>query len=204
MIVIITGILAIGLAVFQGQFLLGTVGLSLAIGTVYSLPPIRLKRYPVWASLCIFTVRGVIVNLGLFLHFQGGGAIPPAVWALTLFVLGFTFAIAIFKDIPDMEGDRQYQITTFTLKLGQRKVFQIAIAAIAICYLGLVLAALVGLPGVNVPFLVSSHLVALALLAWGSRQSGLSAEAIDQPLLSVHLEAVLPGILLFPIACLLA
>ena len=202
-IVGITGILAIGLAMVQGWFLLGTVGLSLAIGTAYSLPPIRLKRFPVWASLCIFTVRGVIVNLGLFLHFQGGGPIPPAVWALTLFVLGFTFAIAIFKDIPDMEGDRQYHITTFTLKLGQKRVFALAIGVIGLCYLGLVLAALLGLPGVNRLFLVSSHLAALALLAWGSRRVNFQEKRSMSRCYQFVWKLFFLEYLLFPIACLL-
>ncbi|MCZ0898734.1 homogentisate phytyltransferase, partial [Microcoleus sp. HI-ES] len=117
LIVIATGIIAILTAVLQGPFLLATVGVSLAIGTAYSLPPIRLKRFPFWAALCIFTVRGAIVNLGLFLHFNwvlGLGRaksafsgwslksvsfeIPAEVWVLTVFVVVFTFAIAIFKD----------------------------------------------------------------------------------------------------------
>jgi homogentisate phytyltransferase / homogentisate geranylgeranyltransferase len=203
-IVAITGILAIGLAMVQGGFLLATVGLSLAIGTAYSLPPIRLKRFPVWASLCIFTVRGVIVNLGLFLHFQGGGLVLPAVWALTLFILGFTFAIAIFKDIPDMEGDRQYHITTFTLKLGQRRVFTLAIGVIALCYLGLILAALLGLPGVHPGILVSSHLVALALLGWGSRRVDFRDKRSISRCYQFIWKLFFLEYFLFSIACLLA
>ena len=39
-------------------------------------------------------------------------------WALTLFVLPFSFAIAILKDVPDAEGDRRFRIATFTLRLG--------------------------------------------------------------------------------------
>ncbi len=130
-IVAITGVLALLLAWLMGPFLLGMVSISLGIGTAYSLPPIRLKRFPFWAALCIFSVRGAIVNLGLFLHFnwvlQGNQVVPPSVWALTLFVLVFTFAIAIFKDIPDIEGDRQYQITTFTIALGKERVFNLAL-----------------------------------------------------------------------------
>src|SRR5919199_1159752 len=111
LIVAVTGILALLLAWMQGLWLLLMVGTSLAIGTAYSLPPVRLKRFPFWAALCIFGVRGAIVNLGLFLHYswvlQRNQSIPAQVWALTLFILVFTFAIAIFKDIPDIEGDRQ-------------------------------------------------------------------------------------------------
>jgi homogentisate phytyltransferase / homogentisate geranylgeranyltransferase len=70
LIVAITGVLALVIAWRNGPFLLGMVAISLAIGTAYSLPPIRLKRFPFWAAFCIFSVRGTIVNLGLFLHFS--------------------------------------------------------------------------------------------------------------------------------------
>jgi len=172
LIVAMTGGVAMLLAWSQGPFLLGTVGISLAIGTAYSLPPIRLKRFPFWAALCIFSVRGAIVNLGLFLHFswlwQRDLSVPAAVWVLTLFILVFTFAIAIFKDIPDMEGDRQYNITTFTIQLGQQAVFNLARWVLTGCYLGMVLVSVLWLPSVNLVFLVTTHLLALGLLWWRS------------------------------------
>ncbi|MFM8005093.1 MAG: zinc-dependent metalloprotease, partial [Dolichospermum sp.] len=71
------------------------------------------------------------------------------VWALTVFILVFTFAIAIFKDIPDMEGDRVYNITTFTLQLGQQKVFNLALWVLTICYGGMILVGLFQLAEVN-------------------------------------------------------
>ena len=48
-IVALAGLGALGLAALGGPWLLGLVVLSLAIGTAYSLPPIRLKRFPFWA-----------------------------------------------------------------------------------------------------------------------------------------------------------
>lgn len=36
------------------------------LGTIYSLPPFRLKRYPFMAALCILGVRGALVNLGFY------------------------------------------------------------------------------------------------------------------------------------------
>ncbi|MFM9265649.1 homogentisate phytyltransferase [Tychonema sp. BBK16] len=183
LIVVTTGIIAILTAVLQGPFLLATVGISLAIGTAYSLPPIRLKRFPFWAALCIFTVRGAIVNLGLFLHFNWvlglrstksvfsgwdleslSFAIPAEVSVLTVFVVVFTFAIAIFKDIPDMEGDRQYNITTFTIKMGKPAVFDLSRWVLTVCYVGIALAGVLILPNINLVFLAITHLVALALM----------------------------------------
>lgn len=158
------GAIAISSAVLlsQSPWLLATVLISLAIGSAYSLPPFRLKRFPFWASLCIFTVRGVIVNLGLFWHFNRGLALPPSLVALTLFVLVFTFAIAIFKDIPDMEGDRQYNIATFTLRLGARRVFELARWTLTCCYGAMAIAAF-WLPGAHRPYLIASQLIPLGL-----------------------------------------
>ncbi|MDJ0677552.1 MAG: homogentisate phytyltransferase [Calothrix sp. MO_167.B42] len=207
LIVAVTGILALLLAGIQGPFLLGMVGISLAIGTVYSLPPIRLKRFPFWAALCIFAVRGAIVNLGLFLHFswvwQQEQSIPPAVWALTLFIIVFTFAIAIFKDVPDLEGDRQYNITTFTIKLGQQAVFDLARWVITICYLGMI--GVAWLPGfsANAIFLVISHLLLLGIMWWRSGNVNLEDKSAIASFYQFIWKLFYLEYLLFPIACLL-
>lgn len=167
-IVATAGILALILSAWGGIWLWATVAVSLLIGTAYSLPPIRLKRFPLWAAFCIFTVRGVIVNIGIFLHFSQKFTnevfLPETVWALTWFIVVFTVAIAIFKDVPDLEGDKQYNISTFTLILGKQKVFTFAITLITVCYLGMMAAALVWLQQVNSLFLLITHLVLLIIL----------------------------------------
>ncbi|MBW4640306.1 MAG: homogentisate phytyltransferase [Gloeocapsa sp. UFS-A4-WI-NPMV-4B04] len=206
-IVAITGVLALLLAWLMGPFLLGMVSISLGIGTAYSLPPIRLKRFPFWAALCIFSVRGAIVNLGLFLHFnwvlQGNLVVPPSVWALTLFVLVFTFAIAIFKDIPDIEGDRQYQITTFTIALGKERVFNLARWVLTVCYLGIAVAGL-WLDSVNSVFLVSTHLGLLGLMWWQSFKVDLQDKSAIAQFYQFIWKLFFLEYLLFPAACLLA
>ncbi|MGB7087287.1 MAG: homogentisate phytyltransferase [Phormidesmis sp.] len=154
----------ISVVISRSPFLLLTVVSSLLIGTAYSLPPIRLKRYPFWASFCILVVRGAIVNLGLYLHFAThlglGSRIPARIWALTLFVLVFSFVIAIFKDIPDLEGDRQFNISTYTLRLGRKKVFSLARWVLTICYGGLIIAAPF-LPGVQAFFLMAAQSIGI-------------------------------------------
>ena len=200
-IVAICGTLAILVALFQGPFLLATVGLSLVIGTAYSLPPLRLKRFPFWASFCILSVRGLIVNLGLFLHFQGGWPIPPQVWALTLFILVFSLAIALFKDVPDIEGDRQYNIRTFTLRLGQTAVFNLVRLILTVCYLGLVLAAMLGLPSVNRPFLIASHLAVLATFWLRSLSVDLGDKVAISQFYQFIWKLFFLEYLLFPAAC---
>jgi homogentisate phytyltransferase/homogentisate geranylgeranyltransferase len=165
-IVALAGLAALGVAALGGVWLLGTVGLSLVIGTAYSLPPVRLKRFPFWASFCILAVRGAVVNLGLFLHYsQRLGSplmIPPHVWVLTGFILVFSIGIALFKDIPDIEGDRRYGISTFSVRLGQRTVFHLARGILTGCYLGVVLVT-PWLVVVNRPFLAITHSLVLVV-----------------------------------------
>ena len=207
-VVAVTGILALLLAWLSGPFLFGMVGISLLIGTTYSLPPIRLKRFPFWAALCIFSVRGAIVNLGLFLHFswvwQRSLVIPPSVWALTLFILVFTFAIAIFKDIPDLEGDRLYQITTFTIALGKPRVFDLARWVLTVCYLGMVVAGIFWLSQVNSVFLVSTHLILLGLMWWYSLKVDLEDKVAIAQFYQFIWKLFFLEYLIFPAACLLA
>lgn len=115
------------LAVFIGGYLLWTVLLSLALGIAYSLPPLRLKKYPFWAAFCIIAVRGIIVNLLLFLHFHahinGAHSITPLVWLLTVVIVVYSLIIALFKDLPDTEGDAKFAVRTLSVRLGRRRVF---------------------------------------------------------------------------------
>ncbi|QLE55609.1 homogentisate phytyltransferase [Nostoc sp. TCL26-01] len=208
LIVIFTGISALVLAWINGIYLFGMVAISLAIGTAYSLPPIRLKQYPFWAALCIFSVRGTIVNLGLFLHFnwllQNTQSIPLAVWILTIFVLIFTFAIAIFKDIPDMEGDRLYNITTFTLQMGPKAVFNLALWVLTVCYLGMVIMGVLRVDAINPVFIIISHLL---VLCWMWVRS-LAVDINDQVAIAQFYQFIWKlfflEYLMFPLACLLA
>lgn len=186
-IVAITGIAAVAIAIWQGVFLALTVIVSLLIGTAYSLPPIRLKRFPFWASLCIFVVRGVVINLGLFLHFDSvlnqrsdlhshlHLDIPNEIWLLTAFVLIFTYVIAIFKDMPDTEGDAKFNIATLCINWGQKTVFNLSRQILGWLYVGTVLVSLSSLiTHINIPILVISHISLAAVMWWRSSQVDLS------------------------------
>jgi homogentisate phytyltransferase / homogentisate geranylgeranyltransferase len=205
-IVAICGIGSLLLAWVLGPYLLGMVLCSLAIGTAYSLPPIRLKRFPFWAALCIFTVRGAVVNLGLYLHFnwvsQQVFSIPREVWALTLFVIVFSVAIAIVKDIPDMEGDRLYNITTLTLKIGQPAVLNLARGVLTVCYLGMILGGWLWLSSVNSVFLGLTHTVALVLMWWQSLQVDFQDKAAIAGFYQFIWKLFFFEYLIFPAACL--
>jgi homogentisate phytyltransferase/homogentisate geranylgeranyltransferase len=165
----ICGLVPILLALTQGAVETVAVLAGLAVGTAYSLPPWRLKRFPALASLSITAVRSVVVNVGVALHFShslgdGGWTVPESVWALTLFVLPFSFAIAILKDVPDAEGDRRFRIATFTLRIGPGRVLALGLAALSAAYLGMALAGPFLLESCQPLVLAGTHLAALAVL----------------------------------------
>ena len=169
-IVIVCTALPLAMAVTQGAVVTVAVAAALAVGALYSLPPFRLKRFPIAASLCITGVRSLVVNLGVYWHFAGD--ISPPVWALCLFVLPFSFAIAVLKDVPDIEGDRRYSIRTFTVRLGGRRVLNIGLAALAVAYAGMIFVAPFALEDHAQPVvLVAGHLGAAGLLWYWSRQA---------------------------------
>jgi homogentisate phytyltransferase/homogentisate geranylgeranyltransferase len=177
-IVATSGAAATALAITQGWVELVAVVAAMAIGTAYSSPPVRLKRFPALAAASISVVRAVVVNVGVYQHFAAslGGraelsALPAPIVALTLFVLPFSLAIAVLKDVPDAKGDRHFGIATFTVRLGPRRALGMGLAALSAGYLGMVVLGPLAVPEAQPVVLVVGHLIALAVLwawAWGT------------------------------------
>lgn len=170
-IVAVASAAPIAMALTQGPIELAAVLVALCAGVAYSSPPIRLKRFPALAALSITAVRAIVVNLGVYAHFAGSlRDVPGAVWALVLFVLPFSAAIALLKDVPDVDGDRRFRIRTFSVRLGPRPVLRIALAGLAAAYLGMAIAGPFAIAEVNGPVLAAGHLAALgSLAAWAAR-----------------------------------
>lgn len=107
------------------------------LGTIYSLPPFRLKRFPLLAAFCILVVRGSLINLGFYYgakidvlsnvlpntFFQTLKAYPQSGF-LAIFFAVFGLVIAILKDAPDVIGDKSYNIPSFSVIFGSEKTFQ--------------------------------------------------------------------------------
>lgn len=107
---------------------------SFVLGTMYSLPPFRMKRHPLLAAFCIVAVRGTIINAGFYSHALSSafGASYGVVDCLmndwkcklsSLFFGVFGIVIALMKDVPDAAGDRTFNIRSFTVRVGQKRVF---------------------------------------------------------------------------------
>jgi homogentisate phytyltransferase/homogentisate geranylgeranyltransferase len=92
--IIVTIALILSLAMGLSHPGLGSRGLNVALwgsmvlGTMYSLPPFRLKRFPLLAAVCIVAVRGTIINAGFFAHakaaaFAGTGVATTVIGCMT-------------------------------------------------------------------------------------------------------------------------
>ena len=150
---ITTGYLIVGLCLIVSvatcfiytPFLPATVISSILIGTAYSVPPFRLKRFHFWAAFCIIVVRGLIVNLLLYLHFRWwlgeNPVLPATVWLLTVAIFTFGIVIAWFKDLPDTEGDAAYGIRTLSLVKDRRWVFRVGAWVFRLTLLGVAIMA---------------------------------------------------------------
>jgi homogentisate phytyltransferase/homogentisate geranylgeranyltransferase len=183
-IVTASGAAATALALTQGWVELVAVLAAMAIGTAYSSPPLRLKRFPALAAASISIVRAVVVNVGVYAHFAAslGGrpelsALPAPIVALTVFVLPFSLAIAVLKDVPDAKGDRRFGIATFTVRLGPRRALGMGLAALSVGYLGMAVLGPLAVPEAQPWVLVGGHLTALAVLWWWALGSDLRDQA---------------------------
>jgi len=124
----------------QAHTLLGSQGLNVALwgsgilGTLYSLEPFRLKRFPLLAAFCIVAVRGTLINASFFAHakaaaYESTGSVlhylanDPKCRLSCLFFGVFGVVIALMKDVPDVEGDEIAQVRTFSVRVGQDRIF---------------------------------------------------------------------------------
>lgn len=173
-IVAVMGLLSLGIAVTQGLALFLTVVLAVLIGTIYSLPPLRLKRYAAWAALSIAFVRGFVSNVGLYLYFhralQPLAEIPWLLIAgLAFFFFGYGLVIALYKDIPDLAGDREFGIRTFTVRLGPEVVFRAGRWLLTGFYLIPIVAAATQLPALDSAVFLLGQLLVVGLFWYVSR-----------------------------------
>jgi homogentisate phytyltransferase/homogentisate geranylgeranyltransferase len=130
----------------------------------------RWKRSPWLAALCILAVRAVMVQLGFFLHMQH--ALGIAGFALTrplAFTMGFmllySIVIALFKDLPDIKGDTQAGVRTFSVRHGAKAIYWTCIGLLMAAYAGgVVFAATSPVPWTRLP--VALGHMAFAGLLW--------------------------------------
>lgn len=170
---------AVVVGVLGSGWLLTAVALAAALGTAYSLPPLRLKRYHPAAAGCIVAVRGLVVNLLIFAHLSAapgaGLPLPPSLLALTLGVVVIGLVIAWFKDLGDMEGDRRFSVGTLALRVGPVRVVFLGVGALLLTYAGMVVAGALGIPGLHPGIMAVGHAALAVLLVRATARLDLAA-----------------------------
>ncbi|PWA61375.1 homogentisate phytylprenyltransferase [Artemisia annua] len=92
-----------------------------------------------------------------------------AVAFITTFVTLFSLVIAITKDLPDVEGDRKFEISTFATKVGVRNIGLLGSGLLLISYIGSIAAALYMPQAFRGKFMVPVHTVLALCLIYQAR-----------------------------------
>lgn len=130
-------------------FLAFSIITGMVIGFLYSVPPIRLKRFPIIASFSIITVRAIIFNLGGYFYLRSEltsdfsiESIHPLLLGLIFIIFAISLVIALFKDLPDIKGDKLHEITTIAQLLGEKNVFNLSWIILSLNFLVIIFLAI--------------------------------------------------------------
>lgn len=173
---LIIGCLLTGIGIVKTQFssqIFGLYSIGIVLGTLYSVPPIQLKRKAFFAGSIIAFVRGFLLNFGVYYAVREALEIPfkwnPVVAFISSFMTCFATVIAITKDLPDVEGDKKYDIETFASKYGVGTVARLASALLTLAYVAAVAVPFVpalGGPSFNRAPMVGGHAAFLVYFLW--------------------------------------
>lgn len=90
----------------------------LILYTVYSIPPIKIKRIPILSTLSIACASLVIIMAGFTLSGDISLISFPG-YVVTLVLITFTLSFTV-KDVKDFAGDKKSGILTIPVMLGER------------------------------------------------------------------------------------
>ncbi|KAK7315366.1 hypothetical protein VNO77_33910 [Canavalia gladiata] len=134
------------------------------------VPLLRWKKSPVLAATCNLVLWIVSLQLGFYLHMQNVQTHVfkrPAIFSrslifATVITSFFSIAMALLKDIPDIEGDKIFGIQSLAFLLGKKRVFWICIVLLKIGYgVGILM-------GVTSPYLWSKIITGSSSMVHGT------------------------------------
>lgn len=141
---------------------------GLFLGAIYSVPPIRTKKNPILAGLTIATVRGFLLNFGVYYAVKdavgASFAWSPKVAFIARFMTAFATVIAVTKDLPDIEGDKAFQIETFATKVGVGKIAKGACVALFVNYIHAIVTGVRAAGSFRLVPMIGGHTILAALL----------------------------------------
>ena len=122
--------------------------------------------------------RGCLLGLAVGDALGAPVDLPIRIRLLISFVFAFTLAIAIAKDLPDTEGDRQHAIPTFALRFGRIPALRTATALFAAAIICLIVAGVIGVPDMDGRLLAAGNAPIVILLVARARRV---ERAVDDP-----------------------
>jgi 4-hydroxybenzoate polyprenyltransferase len=136
---VLYGWLLFGYMLFAGYLVSSTVPVFLlaylGLATLYSLPPLRLKRFVGIATFVAALAGFIILSLGYILlsptHTLHG--LPFSL--MTFLILAYTFLLPL-KDLKDTEGDRKDHVYTLPVLLGERRTTLFLAGSALLFFLG--------------------------------------------------------------------
>ncbi|XLT78425.1 hypothetical protein HN873_000178, partial [Arachis hypogaea] len=162
--------MSFGLALMIGSKpLLWGLILIFILMTAYSvnLPFLRWKKSTILTLLSGVPTILTAYNLAPYLHMKTFVLKKPFIFtrslAFTTVVMTFFYVvISLFKDIPDIEGDKKEGLQTLSIRLGPKRVFWLCISLLEMTY-GIAI-----IMGLTSPFLWSKifTVMAHAINAW--------------------------------------
>eukprot|EP00468_Gymnochlora_sp_CCMP2014_P004686 CAMPEP_0167761316 /NCGR_PEP_ID=MMETSP0110_2-20121227/12100_1 /TAXON_ID=629695 /ORGANISM="Gymnochlora sp., Strain CCMP2014" /LENGTH=314 /DNA_ID=CAMNT_0007647977 /DNA_START=238 /DNA_END=1179 /DNA_ORIENTATION=+ len=171
LLVAATGIAGLALCYLKfSPLIFGLYAFGLFIGTIYSIPPFYLKKNPIAAGTIIATVRGFLLNFGVYYAAREALGLSfewsPAAAFIARFMTVFALVIAVTKDLPDVQGDKKYGVKTFATRLGTGKVAALASLALGANYIHAIATAFVVPAGAfHTGIMVGGHALFALMLA---------------------------------------
>ncbi|KAK7355440.1 hypothetical protein VNO80_14696 [Phaseolus coccineus] len=139
------------------------------IWSAYSInaPLLRWKKSPLLAAICIFSTMTFIFPLSFFYHmktfvFKRAAVFPKPLMISVAFMSLYSLGIALFKDIPDIEGDKAFGVKSFATRLGQKRVFEICVSIFLSAF------GVASVAGLSSPFLWVKIVTGLGFAVLGS------------------------------------
>jgi 4-hydroxybenzoate polyprenyltransferase len=132
-VLLLTGLMALFGALALGSYTLFWVLIFTAAYYIYSVPPLRLKRVPLLASVFIGIATLAVMLLGFFLV-SADRAVTAFPAPFALLVVLFMMFISNVRDLKDIEGDAAAGIRTLPTILGERRSRMVIGAMMFVAY----------------------------------------------------------------------
>lgn len=146
-------------------YLLGTT-----LGTLYSAPPFYFKGVPLIAGATISCVRGFLLNFGVYYAVREALSVPfkwnPVVTFISGFMTIFASVIAVTKDLPDVEGDKKYNVVTLASTYGVKRIAEISSVVLSLAYCSAIALPILCPNAFKVLPMVAGHLSFLLYFIW--------------------------------------